>query len=151
RPLDLQLEEGRSITVQIRRRTSARSPHTGRELQELHGWVSTTDDEIHRWLSIALRAIGDNSVRSFDGDEPAGRWRLSWNSYGESEGIHSYGLILKEAEELSLEMLVVDSMELHPYEYREQFFDEGLTIVAKMVGTHADVTRLNRVIRTRAS
>lgn len=150
--LDLLLEEGRTIRVQIRRRGSGRSPHTGRELQELHGWVTTDDAEIHRWLSIALRGIGDNSVRSVDlGGEPAGRWRLSWNSYGEAEGVHSYGLILKEAEELSLEALLIDSMELHPYEYREQFFEEGLTILAKMVGTQADVTRLNRLIRTRAS
>src|SRR5690606_4539146 len=75
----------------------------------------------------------------------------SWNSYGESEGIHTYGLILREAEELSLEVLIIDSMELHPYEYREEALEDGLTIWAKMVGSHADVTRINRLIRTRQS
>lgn len=149
--LDLYIEDGRSINVHINRRAVDHSPHTGRELQELHGWVATEDPELHRWLSVALRAIGDNPVRSEIGGEPGGRWRLSWNSYGESEGVHSYGLILREAEELSLEALVLDSIELHPYEYREQVLEEGLTILAKMVGTHADVTRINRLIRTRTS
>jgi hypothetical protein len=42
-------------------------------------------------------------------------------------------------------------MELHPYEYREEVIEDGLTIWAKVVGTHADVTRINRLIRTRSS
>lgn len=150
--LDLDLGEGRSVKVHVRRRTVDRSPHTGRALQEVHGWVATGDPEIHRWLSVALRGLGDTPVRSTDSaGDPVGRWQLSWNSYGESEGVHNYGLILREAEELSLEVLLLDSMELHPYEYREQIVGDGLTIWAKMVGTHADVTRINRLIRTRAS
>ena len=34
---------------------------------------------------------------------------------------------------------------------REQFIGDDLTIWAKMVGTQADVTRINRLIRTRSS
>jgi hypothetical protein len=103
-------------------------------------------------MSITLRGLGDSAVRGTEvaSDQP-GRWQLSWNSYGESGGLHSYGLILREAEDLSLEALLIDSMEVHPYEYREQILEDGLTIWAKMVGTHADVTRINRLIRTRAS
>lgn len=149
--LDLYIEDGRPVNVQIRRRAVDHSPHTGRALQELHGWVSTADPDIHRWLSVALRAIGDSAVRSEIGGEQSGRWRLSWNSYGETDGVHNYGLILREAEELSLDALVLDGMELHPYEYREQAFEDGLTILAKMVGTHADVTRINRLMRTQPS
>jgi hypothetical protein len=150
--MELQLGDGRSITVTIRRRGIDRSPHTGRELLELHGWVTTADPETHRWLSVALRGLGDGVVRSLDANgEPSGRWQLSWNSYGENAGVHTYGLILREAEDLTLEALVIDSMELHPYEYREELIDDSLTIWAKMVGTHADVTRINRLIRTRTS
>ncbi|MDR0787274.1 MAG: hypothetical protein LBG44_05355 [Gemmatimonadota bacterium] len=150
--IELQLADGRIIPATIRRRTTDTSPHTGRELQELHGWVTTDDPETHRWLSVALRGQGDGIVRSLDpSGEPAGRWQLSWNSYGETAGVCTYGLILREAEELSLEALIVDGVELHPYEYREEFLEEGLTIWAKMVGSHADVTRINRLIRTRTS
>lgn len=150
--IDLQLPEGRTITVQIRRRSTDVSKHTEEELQELHGWVTTDDPETHRWLSVALRGLGEGTVRSGDSHGDTGpRWRVSWNSYGESAGVHTYSLILREAEELSLEVLVIDGMELHPYEYREEVIDEGLTIWAKMVGTHADVTRINRLIRTRPS
>ena len=150
--IELQLSHGRSVPVTIRRRSSDRSPHTGRQLQELHGLVTTTDQETQRWLSVALRGLGDGVVRSIDAmGEPSVRWQLSWNSYGETGGVFTYGLILREAEELSLEALLIDGMELHPYEYREEYLEEGLTIWAKMVGTHADVTRINRLIRTRAS
>jgi len=150
--IEVQLSEGRSIPASIRRRATDRSPHTGRELQELHGWVTTSDPETHRWLSVALRGLGDQVVRSLDAaGEPSGRWQLSWNSYGETGGVHTYGLILREAEDLTLEALIIDSMELHPYEYREEILEDGLTIWAKAVGTHADVTRINRLIRTRTS
>jgi hypothetical protein len=146
------LEEGRSIEVHNRRETTYCSPHTGRDLQELHGWATTADADTHRWLSVALRAQGERPVRTIDENhDVTGKWQLSWNSYGESAGVHSYGLILREAEELSLEALVLDSVELHPYEYREEALEDGLTIWAKMVGNHADVTRINRLIRTRAS
>jgi len=150
--IDIRLEEGRVISIQLRRRATFLSPHTGRNLQEIHGWVATTDSETHRWLSVALRAVGDSVVRSVDRrGENHGRWQLSWNSYGESGGVHTYGLILRESEELSLKSLLLDTMELHPYEYREEVIEEGLTIWAKMVGSHSDVTRLNRLIRTRSS
>lgn len=150
--IELQLPEGRSVIVQIRRRGVEISRHTSRELQEIHGWVATEDPETHRWLSVALRGIGEGTVKSGNPySESGGRWRVSWNSYGESGGLHTYGLILREAEELSLEMLIIDGIELHPYEYREEVLDDGLTIWAKLVGTHADVTRLNRLIRTHST
>jgi hypothetical protein len=150
--IELQLGDGRSIEVAIRRRGLDRSLHTGRDLLELHGWVTTSDAETHRWLSVALRGLGDGVVRSLDANgEPAARWHMSWNSYGETGGTHTYGLILREAEDLTLEALVIDSMELHPYEYREEILEDSLTIWAKIVGTHADVTRINRLIRTRTS
>jgi hypothetical protein len=151
-PIDVQLADGRVISMTVLRRLSDTSPHTGRELREVHGWVTTADPETHRWLTVALRGLGDGRVRSLDrSGEPSGRWRMSWNSYGEAGGVHTYGLILREAEDLNLEALVIDSMELHPYEYREVVLDDGLTIWAKAVGTHADVTRINRLIRTRST
>lgn len=148
--MDLELDHERKISMEVRRRSPYRSPHTGRDLEEVHGWVTTSDSEVHRWLSVVLRGLGEAAIRSTDvtGDQPA-RWQLSWNSYGEAGGVHTYGLILREVEDLTLEVLIIDSMELHPYEYREQFLGEGLTIWAKMVGTQADVTRINRLIRTR--
>lgn len=149
--LELELDE-RAIPMQVRRRTSVTSPHTQSDLEEIHGWVRTADPEIHRWLSVTLRRLGDSMVRTTDvSTDTIDRWQLSWNSYGESDGLHTYGLILREAEDLTLDALVLDTLELRPYEYREQIIDGALTIWAKMVGSHTDVTRINRLIRTRTS
>lgn len=142
--------DGRRVSVQIRRRTRYRSERTDRDLEELHGWVATTDPEQHRWLSGFLREVGDRVHSAVDdaGDH-AGRWRLSWNSYGETTGAHTYTLILRECDEISLESLVVQGLELHPYEYREETLDGRLLIHAKMVGSRDDVERLRDVMRSR--
>jgi hypothetical protein len=149
--LELELDE-RAIPMEVRRRTSVASQHTGAQLEEMHGWVKTDSEDVHRWLSVTLRRLGDGMVRTFDeARDTTDRWQLSWNSYGETDGVHSYGLILREAEDLTLDVLLLDSLELRPYEYREQIIDGSLTIWAKMVGSHTDVTRINRLIRTRAT
>jgi hypothetical protein len=138
--------------VEIRRRGAVRSAHSGRELAELHARVTTVDPEMNRWLSAALRARMERGVRGVDAEgELAGRWQLSWNAYGESGGVHTYTLILREHEELALEALMVDGVELHPYEYREELLGDGLAVWAKMVGTVDDVHRLRERLRGRAS
>jgi hypothetical protein len=150
--LEVQLEEGRCVSMNLRRRAHHVSLHTGRQLTELHGWVETTEPDTHRWLSTTLRSVGERVIRTLNvHGEATARWQLSWNSYDESDGHHTYGLILREAEELTLEALMIDTMELHPYEYREEVIEDGLTIWAKVVGTQSDVTRINRLIRTRTS
>lgn len=141
---------GRQVSIQIRREGRVRSPHSGRELRELHGWVATPDAALHEWLADALRELPDESVRSSDAaGDFAGRWLLSWNSYAESGGVHTYTLILREEEELSLEALHLGDLELHPYEYRERMVGEGLTLWAKVVGTEEDLARLRKRIRRR--
>jgi hypothetical protein len=150
--LELQLEEGRTVPMHIRRRGLQPSLHTDRNLTELHGWITTTDADTHRWLSMALRRIGEQPVRALDAEgDPAGKWQLSWNSYGESVGIHTYAVILRESEELALEALLLDGLELHPYEYREEVVADGLAIWAKMVGEREYVSRLGEIIRRRES
>lgn len=149
RTLLLEFNDGRTLPVDIRKETTERSPRTGRELIELHGWASTDSAEEHRWISDTLRSVIDRSVNSMDeSGEFAGRWCISWNSYGESGGEHSYTLLLREAEELSLEALLIDGMELHPYEYREEIVGDVLTVRAKVVGTEADVLRLRALMHT---
>lgn len=146
--LYLQFEEGRRIPIQIRRQTTERSLHTDRELVELHGLVSATDEAAHQAISTALRDVDDRLVSAVDAaGEFAGKWCVSWNSYAESGGLHTYIVLLREAEELSLEALVVGGLELHPYEYRERVVGDGLAIWSKMVGTHDDVRELRAVLR----
>lgn len=144
--------DGRTLPVDIRKQTSERSAHTGRELIELHGRASAVTVEDHAWVSQALTSVADRAVRAVDEvGEFAGRWCVSWNSYGESGGVHIYTLLLREAEELSLDALVLDGLELHPYEYREEFAGESLTILAKVVGSEADVAELRSLLRSRAT
>lgn len=142
--------EGRRLPVTIRRRTSAGSGHTGRRLAEVHAWAATADPGMHTWLSEALKRAVDTPVQVLDeANEPLGRWTLSWNAYGEVSGEHRYTLILRECEELNLEALVLDGLELHPYEYREELVGGGLTIWAKLVGDEEDVLRLRRLLGSR--
>jgi hypothetical protein len=145
----LQLDEGRVIPVTIRKETSGRSAHTGRALAQLHGWASTDDDEVHRAISAQLRALGERPVAAEDdAGEYAGRWCVSWNAYAESHGVHTYTLVLREVEELSLESLLVEGVEMRPYEYRESTAGDGLVICAKMVGAAEDVAKLRQLVRT---
>ena len=148
----LHVEEGRPLQVQIHKATPIRSPHTGRDLQELHGWVVTADAQLHQRLATTLPAIGERPMSSEDETgEFGGRWCVSWNSYGEAAGIHTYTLILREAEELSLRALLLDRLELHPYEYREEVVAGGLRLRAKLVGSEDDVLRLRHLAAERES
>ena len=150
-PRQLSLElPGRTVPVLVRRRTDEASLHTGRALEVLHGWITTTDAETHAWLSAALRRLGDRGVRACDPDgEFAGKWQLSWNAYGENGSQHTYTVILREHEELSLDALVLDGVELHPYEYRETIAGGGVVIWAKVVGAEEDVLDLRARLRDR--
>ncbi|CAN5782698.1 hypothetical protein BH23GEM3_BH23GEM3_11920 [soil metagenome] len=149
----LQLELGdQRIPFLVGRTATARSPHTERDLSELHGWVTTADPQVHEWLTKALQTLDTRAVRAWDEqDEFAGRWSISWNSYAESDDEHLYTLILSEDEELSLSALVLEGIELHPYEYREEFSGDELTIWAKLVGSKAGVLRLRALLKTRDS
>jgi hypothetical protein len=149
RTLHLELDGGRTLPVEIRRAISKRSTHTGRDLVELHGRATIDTPDGHRWISETLGALGDRIVIAHDdASDFAGRWCVSWNSYAESAGLHSYTLLLREAEELSLEALLIEELELHPYEYREEVVGDGLTIWAKVVGTEADVVGLRSLMTT---
>lgn len=148
----LQVDDGRPLPVQIHKETAVRSPHTGRDLQELHGWVVTADSQLHSRLATVLPGIGERAMRSEDeAGEFTGRWCVSWNSYGEAAGVHTYTLILRESEELSLRALLLDDLELHPYEYREETPGDGLKIRAKVVGTEEEVLRLRQLVTERDS
>lgn len=139
--------DGRSLAVQVRRERRVRSPHTGRELLELHASVTTPEAGEHEWLSGALGRLAGAMVRSTDeAGDPAGKWILSWNSYAESSGLHTYSLILREGEELSLEALLLEELELYPYEYRERVVGEGLAIWTKLDGTQEELDRLRELI-----
>ncbi|HET7322475.1 MAG TPA: hypothetical protein VFI96_08285 [Longimicrobiaceae bacterium] len=139
----LQLGSEIAAPVLIRKRTAERSPHTGRELVQLHGWITTDDAAQHSTLNDILAGVDDRSVTATDGaGEFAGKWCVSWNSYAESGGVHTYTVLLREAEDLSLDALLLGGLELHPYEYREAVVEGGLTISAKVLGSEADVRTL---------
>lgn len=137
---------GRQIPFHVRRDSAERSPHTGRELNCRHGWVVTGERELYNWLTTTLPRIGSEVIRSREADGTTEKWIISWNSYAESAGIHTYTLILREFEELSIDSLVVGGMELHPYEYREEFLGNGLVLWAKIVGSAGELGRLREMM-----
>jgi len=152
-PREICLEvEGRDLSVQVRRETKERSAHTGRELIELHGVFTTSDQSLHEWLTGTLPGATERALSSCDrGGERTGWWHVSWNSYTVNAGVHTYALILREAEDLSLDVLLLDGEELYPYEYRERVVEGGLIIWAKLVGEEEDVLRLRRLVQGRAA
>jgi hypothetical protein len=147
--VELQLGE-RPLPVQVRRVSSVRSRHTGRALVEVQGVVSTPEGAARERLARLLGEVETRPVR-VGGKTVRGvqKWCVSWNSYDPAGGEHLYTLILRESEELALEALVLDGVELHPYEYREAFTGDELTIWAKLVGTRAGVLRLRALLKSR--
>ncbi len=147
--IELQFD-GTRLPLDVQRVSAVQSPHTGRSLIELHTVTTTSERADHDRLVRALRDVTTRTVRSVEPwEHGVVRWRVSWNSYAESGGVRSYMLILQEDEELSLRALVVDNVELHPYEYREEISDEGeLTIWAKLVGSKTQVFRLRALLNT---
>ncbi|MDQ3604840.1 MAG: hypothetical protein M3418_01420 [Gemmatimonadota bacterium] len=146
--IELQLGDHR-LPVRIQRVGKARSRHTEKPLTEIHGIATTTDPSLHQQLSQVLQEVGSQTVRSVERfDNAVGKWCVSWNSYAERAGEHRYSLILREEEELSLQALVLGGVELHPYEYREEFSEGGeLTIWAKLVGSKQSVLRLRALLK----
>ena len=65
RTLHLQLDEGRTVPVSIRKETTERSRHTGKELVQLHGWATAEEEGAHRAISGLLRTErgGDPRLR----------------------------------------------------------------------------------------
>jgi hypothetical protein len=151
-PIDLELGE-RRVPLRVQRIVETTSRHTGRPLVEVHAVASTSDGAEHAWLTERLREVGEQRIRSVEPFEGVRRWRVSWNSYAESDGEHRYMLILNEDEELTLEELVLDGgVRLRPYAYREVFTgDDELTIWAKLTGTRQEVLRLRALRRSHAS
>lgn len=148
--LRLHFDNGAAIPVRIRRATMERSAHSGRDLVELHGWSTAEDEHAHERVTGLLRECVELPVSASDpAGEFAGKWNVSWNSYGESQGVHTYTLLLREAEELSLEALRIEELELHPYEYREEVVGRGLTIRAKVMGGEAEIERLRALVGAR--
>ncbi len=149
RVIELKLGED-VVPVQVRRVSTVRSRHTGRSLAEVQGVVSISRAEANERLTQTLREVGSRAVRAAAGTVQGVReWSVFWNAYSSSGTEHAHTLILREVEELSLEALVVDSVELHPYEYREEFTGDELTISAKFVGSRAGVLRLRALLKTR--
>lgn len=149
RTFELQLDDER-VPLHVQRTATLRSRHTGKPLVEVHAVASTSDPAVHeRWTRV-FREVAGRTVRTH-GHAPGGvhRWCISWNSYTASGPEHAHTLLLREVEELALEALVVDGVELHPYEYREEFNGDELTVSAKLVGSKAAVLRLRALLKTR--
>lgn len=150
RMLHLEPEGGRSLPVEIRKETRERSLHSGRDLVELHGVAIAEGAEAHHAATELLKTLVDRSVIAHDeAGEFAGKWCISWNSYGESGEVHSYTLLLREAEELSLDALLLEDQEIHPYEYREDVVGDGLALWIKAVASDTDIHRLRALVRSR--
>jgi hypothetical protein len=147
--LELMLGDHR-LQSEVQRAYEVPSQHSGRPLLELHAVAATRSDELHRTLSRRLPEATTHRVNSAEPWENGVQsWCVSWNSYAEFDGEHRYTLILREAEELALQELLVDGVALHPYEYRESFNGDELTIRAKLVGSRKEVLRLRNLLRTR--
>jgi hypothetical protein len=145
--LELDLN-GHRLGLEVQRVTHIRSQHTGRPLVQVHGLASAPDQQTHQDLCKRLESAVDRRVRSVEPfDEGVRTWRLSWNAYLESDGVHWYTLILQEEEELLLQELVIGDVRLHPYEYREVFSGEELTIWAKLVGSKSEILRLRALLK----
>jgi hypothetical protein len=152
-PTMLELDlSGHLMRLEVQRVSEIQSRHTGKPLVQLHGTASVSTQQEHQQLCKLLEAASGFRVRSVElFDERIRTWRLSWNAYLEKGGEHWYTLILQEEEELLLQELVIGDVRLFPYEYREVFTGDELTIQAKLVGTKSEILRLRALLKHHSS
>ena len=136
--LDLEADEW-LIPISVEEVETFTSPHTGAELRKITGEATTSELEMHDWFLGVVKKAGGADLPSRPGPlAPAARWKIALRQWSQSGGHYSYRVQLTEAEELNLESLVIDGLELHPYEYRESF-DTELMVIARVILTEEQV------------
>ena len=120
---------GYEIPFNILERSNSISKHTGRELEHIEVNATIEGEEVNEKVTDYLKTAKEEGVNSKEG-QITKKWKLTNNSYSYRDNMElvTYSLELEEMEEIKLNKLILDDLELIPYQYREDFdYDERLS------------------------
>ena len=137
-----------TIDVDIDEEVQSLSPHTGATLRHLEISFSARERD-HDYVMRLLSEARKNGATSSNEDGTSSRWTLSNSSYSYSDNssVRHYTWKLDEGEELRIETLILDTLELTPYQYEEEFDNDILTIKARVTPTSEELERLHEMMR----
>lgn len=122
------------INFDVTERDSIISKHTGHELEHLHVNATIEDEDVNEEVTDYLDASREEGINSKEG-QITRKWKVINNSYsyrGNKEYVN-YSLELEEMEEIKLDKLILDDLELTPYQYRENIdLYDSLSIEARV-------------------
>jgi hypothetical protein len=111
---------GYEIDFEVTESDSIISRQTGRELEHLHVNATIEGEEANEKVADYLNAPKEEGIDSKDG-QITKRWKVIRNSYSYRDNKEwvNYSLELEEMEEIKLDKLILDDLELTPYQYSE--------------------------------
>lgn len=139
---------GYEFSFDVSERDSTISKHTGRELEHLHVNATIEGEEINEKVADYLDASREEGINSKEG-QITKKWKVINNSYsykGNKEWVN-YSLELEEMEEIKLDKLILDDLELTPYQYREKIdLYNSLSAEGRVLLSEAQFERVKELI-----
>ncbi len=116
---------GYEIPVDILERSIFISQHSGRELEHIKVNTTIEGEKANERIIDFLGAAKKEGLNSKEG-QITKKWKLTNNSYsyGDNKELVNYSMELEEMEEIKLDKLILDDLELIPYQYKEDFDSE---------------------------
>lgn len=135
------------IHFDVIERSSIISNHTGLELQHIKVNATSSDELLNKSIEDYLSSAETGGITSKEG-QTTKKWRLiksEYRSFGDRRSVN-YSLELEEIEELKLNRLILDDLELIPYQYREDFdFNNLLSASARICISESQFKRIKEL------
>ena len=138
---------GYNIPIDILERSSSISQHTGRELEHIIVNATIEGEEVNEKVADYLITAKEDGINSKEG-QITKKWRLTNNScsYRDNRELVNYSLELEEIEEIKLNKLILDDLELTPYQYKEDFdCDESLSAEVRVLLSEAQFKKVKEL------
>lgn len=129
------------------------SPHTGKELRRLYAQFNIEGDDVQDRIQQVFKTTDPDPVVDEGAQGTETRWRVVDHSYGYLEGreptLYQHDVKLEEFEELVASRLMIQDVTVEPYEYKEEFPDDTLLILAKTQVDRGIAEQLEQLILRR--
>jgi hypothetical protein len=133
------------------------SPQTGAPLRAFTIQFRVPKPDQHALLVEAAQQRSRGGLFSLtDDDEPDAEWRVCESGFAyigsEPWGVHHHTWHLEEIEPIACTRLVLGSIELEPYDYREQVGDDGrLRLAVRTAVSDADLRVVSELHQSQAA
>jgi hypothetical protein len=125
------------------------SAQTGAQLRTLTIQFRAPKQELHEQLLVETQQRTRGGVFSLtDAGEPEAEWRVDDSGFtyvgSEPWGMHHHTWRIEQIERLAITALILGSLRLQPYDYREELANDGqLRLAARAAASEADLATLS--------